>query len=337
ILFLHGVPGLRPVIADALPGTPAATARLAAGDLITKVENVPIATWQDLRWQLLDHAVRRGVVTLEVRNAKGEISFSHLDLSGLKSDDIDSGLLEAVGIARYNPPIAPVIGKLIKGGAAQRDGLKEGDRITAIDGKPVSKWSELVEAVRASPGRAIVFEVERGERRESVTVMTETVTEGDAVIGKIGAAPLVDQKQIEHLFTEVRYSPIESAWRAIARTAEVSAFTLKMLGRMVVGEVSIKNLSGPITIADYAGQTAQLGWLAYLNFLALISISLGVLNLLPVPVLDGGHLMYYLVEIVKGSPVSERALEVGQQVGIVLLFSLMAFALYNDINRLFGG
>jgi regulator of sigma E protease len=126
-------------------------------------------------------------------------------------------------------------------------------------------------------------------------------------------------------------------WRSITRTAEVSTFTVKMLGRMVVGDVSLKNLSGPITIADYAGQSAQLGWLAYLNFLALISISLGVLNLLPVPVLDGGHLMYYLVEIIKGSPVSDRALEIGQQVGIVLLFSLMAFALYNDINRLFGG
>jgi regulator of sigma E protease len=130
---------------------------------------------------------------------------------------------------------------------------------------------------------------------------------------------------------------MQAAWKAVARMGEISVFTVKMLGRMIVGDVSLKNLSGPITIADYAGQSAQLGWLAYLNFLALISISLGVLNLLPVPVLDGGHLMYYLVEIIKGSPVSERALEVGQQVGIVLLFSLMAFAIYNDINRLLGG
>jgi len=136
--------------------------------------------------------------------------------------------------------------------------------------------------------------------------------------------------------TEVRYGPLEAVVRAAQRTWEVSTFTLMMLGKMLVGDVSLKNLSGPITIADYAGQSAQLGWLPYLSFLALISISLGVLNLMPVPLLDGGHLMYYVAEIVKGSPVSERVMEVGQQVGMVLLFSLMAFALYNDINRLLG-
>lgn len=337
ILFLHGVPGLRPVVADALPGTPAAAAQLRAGDVIEKVGNAPVATWQDLRWQLLEHAVRRDVVKLEVRNAKGEISFPRLDFSSLRSEDIDSGLLEAIGIERFNPPMQPVIGKLIEGGTAQRDGLEEGDRVTAIDGNPVSQWSELVEKVRASPGASLAIEIERAGRRRTVMVTAESATEGETTIGKIGAAALVDPKQIEQLITEVRYPPFEALWRAVARTGEVSAFTLKMLGRMIIGQVSVRNLSGPITIADYAGQTAQLGWLAYLNFLALISISLGVLNLLPVPVLDGGHLMYYLVEIVKGSPVSDRALEVGQQVGIVLLFSLMAFALYNDINRLFGG
>jgi regulator of sigma E protease len=135
----------------------------------------------------------------------------------------------------------------------------------------------------------------------------------------------------------VRYGPVAAAVKALERTWEVSLFTLKMLGKMIVGELSMKNLSGPITIADYAGQSAQMGWLAYLSFLALISISLGVLNLLPVPLLDGGHLMYYVAEIVKGSPVSDRVMEIGQQLGMVLLFGLMAFAIYNDINRLFGG
>jgi regulator of sigma E protease len=142
---------------------------------------------------------------------------------------------------------------------------------------------------------------------------------------------------MKRLITEVHFGPLESVARAVERTWDVSTFTVKMLGRMIVGDISLNNLSGPITIADYAGQSAQLGWLAYVSFLALISISLGVLNLLPVPLLDGGHLMYYVVEIVKGSPVSDRVMEVGQQVGMVLLFSLMAFALYNDINRLFGG
>jgi regulator of sigma E protease len=171
----------------------------------------------------------------------------------------------------------------------------------------------------------------------SVDVVADSVQEDGKNIGRIGAAPEIDEAQMQKLMTEIRYGPVEAVWRAAVKMGEVSAFTVKMLGRMIVGDVSLKNLSGPLTIADYAGQSAQLGWLSYLNFLALISISLGVLNLLPVPVLDGGHLMYYLVEIVKGSPVSDRALEIGQQVGIVLLFSLMAFALFNDLNRLFGG
>ena len=165
----------------------------------------------------------------------------------------------------------------------------------------------------------------------------ESKQEGGKTLGRIGAAPKIDEVALKRLLTEVRYGPLDSVARAAERTWDVSTFTLKMLGRMVVGQVSLKNLSGPITIADYAGQSAQMGWLAYVSFLALISISLGVLNLMPVPLLDGGHLMYYVAEIVKGSPVSDRVMEVGQQVGMVLLFSLMAFALYNDISRLFGG
>lgn len=337
LLFLHGVPGLKPVIGEPATGTPASAIQLSAGDLIAKVGDKPVATWQELRWELLDLAVRRASVVLEVHHAGGSISFQRLDLSAIRSEDIDSDLLQAIGLTRYNPPMAPRLGRLIDGGAAQRAGLQEGDLVLSIDGRAVSQWDELVEAVRGAPGRTLRLGIERGGLAVQIAVTPDTEAEGAARIGRIGAAPLVDEKEFEHLLTEVRYPPLTAFWRSIARTAEVSVFTVKMLGRMIVGDVSLKNLSGPITIADYAGQSAQLGWLAYLNFLALISISLGVLNLLPVPVLDGGHLMYYLVEIIKGSPVSDRALEIGQQVGIVLLFSLMAFALYNDINRLFGG
>ncbi|MGH8630822.1 MAG: RIP metalloprotease RseP [Burkholderiales bacterium] len=336
LLFLHGVPGLKPVVGDPAPGTPAATG-LAAGDLIAKVGDKPVATWQELRWELLDQAVRRATVVLEVHHVGGSISFPRLDLSGIRSQDIDSDLLQAIGLTRYNPPMAPRLGRLIDGGPAQRAGLQEGDLVVSVDGRAILQWNELVDAVRAAPGRSLRLGIVRGAAALEIVVTPDVESEGAARVGRIGAAPQVDQKEFEHLLTEVRYPPLAAVWRSVERTAEVSIFTVKMLGRMVVGDVSLKNLSGPITIADYAGQSAQLGWLAYLNFLALISISLGVLNLLPVPVLDGGHLMYYLVEIIKGSPVSDRALEIGQQVGIVLLFSLMAFALYNDINRLFGG
>lgn len=337
VLFVSGVPGLKPVLGDPLVNTPAAQAKLISGDLVMRVGDVEIATWQELRWELLDHAVRKNNITLELRSARGEIRLEKLDLSGVGPDDLDADLLQAIGIVRFNAPIAPVIGELSDRGPAKRDGLQSGDRINAVDGVPVERWDEVVASVRAAPGRAVTFEIVRNSVRLSLTVQTDAVDDGETTIGRIGAAPEVDEAQLEQLITQVRYSPGEALYRAAAKMGEVSLFTLRMLWRMVVGDISLKNLSGPITIADYAGQSAKVGWLAYLNFLALISISLGVLNLLPVPVLDGGHLMYYLVEIAKGSPVSDRALDIGQRIGLALLFTLMAFAIYNDITRLLSG
>ncbi len=337
VLFLHGVPGLRPVIGEPPTGTPAAQAQLQSGDRIVRVGDVPVETWQDLRWQLLERAVERDRVELELLRADGTVRFAMLDLASVRSEEIDAELLQALGVTRFDPPIEPVIGRVIEGGAAASAGLQPGDLVVSIDGAAVERWDQLVERVRAAPGAALAFELERNGRRLQIEIVAERADEDGLAIGRIGAAPMIDPQQVEALMTEVRYGPVQALWHATAKMSEVTVFTVKMLGRMVIGDVSLKNLSGPLTIADYAGQSAQLGWLTYLNFLALISVSLGVLNLLPVPVLDGGHLMYYLVEIVRGRPVSDRALEIGQQVGLVLLFSLMAFALYNDMNRLLGG
>ena len=337
ILFMHGVPGIRPIVGAPIPGTPAANAQIAPGELIARIDGAEVVTWQDLRWALLEHSLRKGTVELEMHTERGDIQFRRLDLSSIGPDKIDVDLLQAIGLTRYQPPLKPVIGRLISGGAGERDGLREGDEILEIDGRPVAEWEELVALIIRAPEHALQFKVMRGGATHQLAVTPDAKQEGGQTLGRIGAAPKIDEAAVKRLITEVRYGPLESVARAAERTWGVSTFTLKMLGKMIVGDISLKNLSGPITIADYAGQSAQLGWLAYVSFLALISISLGVLNLMPVPLLDGGHLMYYVAEIVKGSPVSDRVMEVGQQVGMVLLFSLMAFALYNDINRLFGG
>ena len=335
VLFVSGMPGLRPIVDEPPAATPALSAGFHAGDTLVKIDNEPVATWQDARWLLLQHAVNRGSVRIEVSDRRGYIDTRVLDLSKLTNEDMDGDFLRAIGLQRFNPPLAPVIGHVVPKGPAARAELREGDRILAVDGEAIEHWQELVAKVRQKPGAALALTVERrsGERTE-LKVEAEAVPEGGRSIGRIGAAPKVDEQAMRSLMTEVRYGVGDSFGRAIAKTWETSVFSLRMLGKMLTGHISLKNLSGPITIADYAGQSAQVGWVAYLSFVALISISLGVLNLLPVPLLDGGHLMYYIVEIFKGRPVSERTMQIGQHIGMAVLFTLMLLALYNDVNRL---
>ncbi len=194
-----------------------------------------------------------------------------------------------------------------------------------------------MQIVRAHPGKRMRIAIERGGETRRIEVTPDRVDEGGKPIGRIGAGPKVDERVLAGMTTEVRYGPVEALWRGAARTWEMSVFTLEMMGRMVLGQVSWKNLSGPLTIADYAGQSASLGWISFVGFLALVSVSLGVLNLLPVPLLDGGHLMYYVAEVLTGRPVSERTMEIGARVGMMLLLLLMSFALFNDLQRLISG
>ena len=337
ILFVHGVPGLKPVIGAVAPESAAAEAQFQVGDVITRIGNEPVTTWQDARWLLLKYAVDRAPVRIEVQNERTEIHDRRLDMTQLKAADLDGDFLRTLGFMRLQPPLAPEIGRVVADGAGERAGLLAGDRIISIDGRQVKRWDEVVAAIAASPERELNVEVNRGGAVMQLKIVPDAVLENSRRIGRIGVAVRFDADAMRQYMVDVSYPPSVSALKALERTWDTSLFSLRMLGKMVVGEVSLKNLSGPITIADYAGQSAQTGWTTYLAFIALISISLGVLNLLPIPLLDGGHLMYYMLEIAKGSPVSTRVMEVGQNIGMGLLFLLMAFAIYNDITRLFNG
>lgn len=337
VLFMHGVPGMKPILGEVTAGSPAAIAQLQAGETILRINDEVIPSWQELHWRLLDQGLQQQKIRIEGRSAAGSILFHELDLSGLEARDLDGEFLDKLGLHVYQPVLLPVIGRMAETGVAQRAGLQEGDVVLRADGMELARWNQLVDIVRAHPGKAVELDIRRGGTELHVTLVPQATDESGKKVGKIGAAPKVDEEEWKNLMTEVSYGPWEALQQSLRKTSETSIISLKMLGKMVLGQVSMKNLSGPITIADYAGQSAHMGLVAYLGFLALISISLGVLNLLPVPLLDGGHLLYYVAEWIKGSPVSEQVWEFGQKIGIALLGTLMVFALYNDVNRLIPG
>ena len=336
-LFIVGTDELRPRVALSETPAVAQAAGVRDGDLVVAVDEEPVRSWQDLRWILLQHALDNREVVLKVRTLEEVEAFRRLDLKGVPIDEAGTDLIARIGLKPWRPAIPAVIGRLVDGGPAERAGMRSGDEVIAIEATPIEAWTELVQTVREAPGRMLRFEIMRDGSVMELFVTPDEATENGERVGRIGVGVAEPAPGGLSMFAEVRYGPVEGMVKAVRQTWETSVLSLKMIGRMFTGEVSWKNLSGPVTIADYAGQTAQLGLSHYLKFVALISISLGVLNLLPIPVLDGGHLLYYTVEIIKGGPIPERVMEIGQQIGLVLLVMLMAFAFYNDINRLISG
>ena len=333
-LFWSGTEEVRPLLGAPVAASAAAAAGFEDGEEVRKVAGDAVQTWQDMRWLLLRRAAEQGAVDVEVINPRNEIALRQLDLSAIREGGWEGDGIEKLGLRFYRPKIPAVLGAVSADGPAAAAGLRSGDEIRKIDKTPVLSWSDVVRSVRAAPGKPLAFEIARNAQRYHVTLTPAVVDEGSGQIGRIGAMVADSDRARNELMVTVSYGPLAAFGRAIDETWDKSAFSLLMIVKMVTGEVSWRNISGPITIADYAGQSARLGMGYYLKFLALVSISLAVLNLLPIPILDGGHLLYYVLEIIKRGPLSERSMEIGQQIGLALMLMLMAFAFYNDINRL---
>jgi len=331
-LNLHGYSTLRPVLAAAPAGTPAAMAGLQGGDWVLALNGAPIDNWQALAEGLL--ASDQSAARLDIEDAKGQRREVVLPNDSLKMAAQGGDPLRALGLLPGHPPLLPVIASVVADGPAAQAGLQAGDRVLAVNDEPVPDWQTLVQHIRQTTHGELTLTLERAGELLTLRVTPQVVSEQGQRLGRIGASPQMDPVLLERLRVVHRDGPLEAMHHAIERTWDLSIFSLRMMGRMLMGEVSVKNLSGPISIADYAGQSAQAGWIPFVGFLALISISLGVLNLLPIPMLDGGHLLYYLFEWIGGKPVPDRIQELAQRVGIALLLTLMTFALYNDLARL---
>lgn len=337
IIFMAGVPGIRPIVGDIRAGSPAAAAGFVPQDEITAVNGHTTPTWGTALVRLFESVVQGNDVNVQVQTPGGADEQLTLRIEDVRKLTEPGKLLGGLGLSQWEPVLPAVIDEVENGGTAAAAGLQAGDRITQVNGTAIHSWQQLVKILQDSPGKTLAIRIKRNGHNLGLSLPVGSVSaSGGKTVGHIGARVRIPNGFGSRLQAEQRYNPIAAFGQAFVRTGNLSWLTLVASWNMVTGRVSLQNLSGPISIAQYAGYTAESGIVPFLAFLAIVSISLGILNLLPIPVLDGGHLLYYILEALKGSPLSAQAEMAGQRVGIALLLMLMCFAIYNDLARLFG-
>jgi regulator of sigma E protease len=324
-LFMHGVEEPSARLRAVPQGSSAQVAGVRGGDTVVAVNGNPVQSWSELRWQIIHAAVDKSALRLDLRSQGGGSYSAAIPAERIAQLDVEGDVTKSLGLDLWRARAR--IEKVLPGGAGERAGLQPGDLVLRADGKAVEDGMAFTELMRAAAGRSVQLEVERGGRVLSIPVTPEK----DAASGR-GVAKVLLSQPVE--MVTVSSGPLDALAKGVERTWETSVMTLKMIWKMITGEASWKNVTGPITIADYAGQTARIGLATYLQFIAFISISLGVMNLLPIPVLDGGHLLYYSLEVLTGRPLPARVGEFAQRFGVGLLFMLMALAVFNDLVRL---
>jgi len=337
LVSLIGETGVRPLIGEVEQGSPAAEARFQAGDEILSINAVPTPTWNHALQAFATASFSDHPVRVEGRTEQGIPFERHLPVGSIGDMAEDADVLKRLGIEPERPRVPPVFGEVLPSEPAAQAGLQAGDRILQADQVDIPDWNTWVEYVRERPGKPIRLLIERQQERQQIELIPASREIGEETVGRIGAInqPL-SEAELARYRVEYRLGPWDALVSASQRTLEYSWLTLKVIGRILFGQASIQNLSGPISIADAAGKTASYGLVYFLKFLAIVSISLGVLNLLPIPVLDGGHLVFFLIEAVRGGPLPEHWLEQGQRVGLAILAALMFLAFYVDIARFFG-
>jgi len=335
-LFIYGVSSVVPVVGDVRPDSPAASANVESGYEVLEVDGNSVRSWSEVNLRLAARVGETGRVELMLGEpARGYARSYSVPIERWDVDLERESPVTALGLMPWQPEIPAVIGLLTEDGRAGAAGIQVGDRVLEVDGEPVADWVELVHKVQAAPEQPLEFMLEREGRIVTLTVVpaTRALPDGRSQ-GYIGAG-VSPVEYPESMQRTLSYGPIEALVAGVEKTGQMIGLTLDAIGKMIAGVISVKNLSGPITIAKVAGTSAASGLESFVSFLAYLSISLGVLNLLPIPMLDGGHLLYYAVELIRGRPVSERVQMLGLRIGMVLLFSLMALAILNDLARLF--